>query len=182
MAELRNPRADRWDLDRGIRELALGPCFPRGITFADLDSETEINGRYLVIEGKRGGEPLRPGQWRACRARVRDGRTVLIIYGDPPYGVRQMAAFTGGPDPVRDGGCVPASLRDVLAFCAAWAAWAQAQPAPPARPSSFRGTAVARHIAARAAQPALLAVTRGARPHPSGAGASTRTAPPACPR
>lgn len=137
MAELRNPAADRWDLDKGIRELGLPPAFPRGISFADVDSETEIRGRFLVIEGKRLGEQLRAGQWRACRARVLDGRTVLLIYGDPPYDVRAMAHFHGGVDPVRTGRCVPATLPDVLGFCWQWAEWAIAQPPPQPRPCLF---------------------------------------------
>lgn len=137
MAELRNPLADRWDLDKGIREQGLHRPFPRGITFADQDSETEIRGQYLNLEGKREGEEMRAGQWRTNCARVRDGRTVLLIYGDPPYGIRQMCHFRGGPDPVRVGKCVPATLEHVLYFCTFWAAWADRQPWPVHRPSAF---------------------------------------------
>jgi hypothetical protein len=147
MGELRNPAADRWDLDRGIRERRLWAPFPRGITFADLDSETEIRGQYLDIEGKREGEELRPGQWKSSCARVRDGRTVLLIYGDPPHDIRQMAHFRGGVDPVRRGACIPATLEDVLLFCFLWARWADEQPYPEPRPSLFPGDAAMAKIA-----------------------------------
>ena len=121
MAELRNPTADRWDFDRGYRELRLGPCFPRGISHADVDSETEINGRWLVIEGKRAHERLQGGQLYTNRARVREGRTVLIVYGDPPYDVVAMQHFRWGADD----GIEPASLADVHRFCSEWARWAE---------------------------------------------------------
>lgn len=147
MGELRNPVADRWDLDKGIREQGLWSPFPRGITFADLDSETEIRGHYLVIEGKRDGEQMTGGQWKTNCARVRDGRTVLLIYGDPPHDVRRMAHFQGAPDPVRTGTCVPATLEDVLYFCCWWARWADKQPYPEPHPSPFPGDAVMSRIA-----------------------------------
>ncbi len=134
MSKLRNPTADRWDLDLGFEEWGLSPPFPRRISFADVDSETEINGHFLVIEGKREHERLAGGQLYTNRRRVLDGRTVLVIYGDPPYDVRYMQHFQR--DPKR--GIAPATLRDVQAFCWAWAVWAEVQEAPAARVSVFR--------------------------------------------
>ena len=148
MAELRNPIADRWDLDKGIREQQLWAPFPRGITFADLDNETEIHGQYLDIEGKREGQELSGGQWRSSCQRVRDGRTVLLIYGDPPYDIRQMFHFAGGVDPVRLGICVPATLGDVLMFCTLWALWADKQPWPEPKLSAFAATEPMKKVAA----------------------------------
>lgn len=121
MGELRNPTADRWDFDRGYREKGLGACFPRGITHADVDSETEINGRWLVIEGKREHERLSGGQLYANRVRVRQGRTVLIVYGNPPYDVIAMQNFRRMPNE----GIEPATLADVHRFCREWAQWAK---------------------------------------------------------
>ena len=124
MAELRNPTADRWDFDKGFRECGLAHCFPRNISFADVDSETEINGHFLCIEGKRDGEVLHGGQLYAMRARVRDGRTCLIVYGDPPYDVRKLQLFEH--DPLR--GIRAANLHAFHAVCRAWATWADQQP------------------------------------------------------
>jgi hypothetical protein len=157
MGELRNPLADRWDLDKGIREQGLWQPFPRRITFADLDSETEIHGQYLDIEGKREGQEMPYGQWKTYCERVRDGRTVLLIYGDPPYDVRQMFHFKGGADPVQRGTCIPATLQDVLWFCTLWARWADKQPYPEPRPSMFPADDVMAAVAAFHAQQAQQA-------------------------
>ncbi len=37
-------------------------CFPRGITFGDLDSFVEIGGRFLIIEWKLGAQTIPNGQ------------------------------------------------------------------------------------------------------------------------
>ena len=90
-----------------------------------------------MIEGKRDGQQMSGGQWKANCARVRDGRTVLLVYGTPPHDVRRMFCFRGGVDPVREGTCVAAQLEDVLLFCQIWAQWADRQPAPVRRESPF---------------------------------------------
>lgn len=129
MGELRNLVAERWDFDRGFREQGLGPCFTRRITFGDLDAETEVNDRFLCIEGKREDEPLSKGQYYTNAARVRNGRTVLIVHGDPPYDVRYVHRFrwklrgqAGYEDYLRSfkSDRVPATLADLHAFCSHW--------------------------------------------------------------
>lgn len=129
MGELRNPQADRWDLDRAFREAGISSPFPRGITFADVDSETEINGHFLVIEGKREHEKLSPGQSYTMAARARDGRTCLVIYGTPPVDVTAMQLW-GEPRQA-------ATLADVHDFVLEWAQWADAEPRPMPRPNRF---------------------------------------------
>ena len=86
------------------------------------------------------------GQWKTNCRRVRDGRTVLLIYGDPPYDVRQMAHFRGEADPVRTGACIPATLEHVLYFCVFWAHWADKQPWPEPHPSQFSADDAMRRI------------------------------------
>jgi hypothetical protein len=139
MAELRNATADRWDLDKGFREERLGPCFTRGISFGDLDAETECNDWFLCIEGKRENELLSAGQYYTNAARVRDGRTVLIIQGEPPYGVRYYLQFTAtmrGKAGFRrycetaNAERQAATLSDVHRFCREWQEWAEATPRP----------------------------------------------------
>lgn len=141
MAELRNPVADRWDFDKGFRETQLGACFPRHITFADVDTETEINGRFLVIEGKRPTETLSGGQLYANRMRVRDGRTVFVVYGQPPYEVEALQFFKFG---ALDGK-VAASLADLHDWCQAWATWADGLELPSQRRSPFVPPNVSAH-------------------------------------
>lgn len=125
MATLRNHFAARWDLDQAFEFSGLGNPFPRGITFGDIDAETEIGGRFLIIEGKREHEELSAGQAHTMDARAADGRTCLVIYGDPPGGVRAMRVW--GHERVA------ASIADVHLFVHAWAQWAERQPRPAPR-------------------------------------------------
>jgi hypothetical protein len=129
MSELRNPLAPRWDWDRFLKP--YGACFPRGISFGDLDGEIEIHRHFLVTEGKRMGESLSNGQRYAMDARVKDGRTVLIIYGNPPGEIMAMQHWAHGP--IRS-----ASWCDVWNFCKAWAQWADTEPPPAIRLCGFR--------------------------------------------
>jgi hypothetical protein len=105
--------------------------FPRGITHADQDSETEINGRFLCVEGKRTGERLERGQKYTMEARVRDGRTCLIVYGNPE--TLTITHLQHYPGPV-----VAADWQMFYEFERAWAAWAEQQPKPEDRTSAFR--------------------------------------------
>lgn len=81
MARLGNLFAVRWDWDTWLEP--FGAWAPRGITTADVDSETEQNGHYLVLEGKREKEEIKGGQKRAMDARVKSGRECIIVYGNP---------------------------------------------------------------------------------------------------
>lgn len=128
MAELRNNDGTRWDWDLGTRE--RGQCFPRGISWGDLDGEIEIHGHFLVVEGKRPQQSIVGGQKYAMDARVADGRVVYIVYGNPPVGIEAMQFY---PKPLR----VPATWETFWRACQEWATWAQAEPRPVARPSLF---------------------------------------------
>lgn len=133
MSELRNKAATVWDFDLGHRMNGLSNPFPRGITHADVDSETEISGQFFVIEAKRviNGRPekLSTGQILTNRERVRQGRTVLVVWGDPEtLRVDYMQLFSHGE-------IMPATWRDFHRFESDWAAWAERQWRPPARDS-----------------------------------------------
>lgn len=132
MAELRNGVATRWDWDKALRVNGFLNPFPRGITHADLDCEIEIHGRFLVVEGKRTGERLSSGQFYAMNARVRDGRTVLITYGDPDAGTLTHMEHWAVAD------SMPADWRDYYQFCKEWADWAESQSRDTTHPSPFR--------------------------------------------
>jgi hypothetical protein len=138
MGELRNPTAVRWDWDKMLREAKLCNPFPRGITFADVDSETEIGGNFLVIEGKRPAydgtpSPLSGEQLYTMRKRVADGRTCLVHWGIPPDDIRFMQHF----------GCErphPATIHDFFRFVKGWASWAEQHPRMPSGKSTFSCT------------------------------------------
>jgi hypothetical protein len=123
MARLRNQYAERWDPDAGIEDLKKEHPFYRkqtGISFADLDNETERGGHFLNIEYKRTGEELSTGQIYTNRARVYDGRTVLVVWGNPPYDVQYMARFHVNQPLIP----IPATFNDFLEFCRQWFLWA----------------------------------------------------------
>jgi hypothetical protein len=125
--ELRNPLASRWDFDRYNRERGWGSPFPDGISFADVDIEIEINSHFLVIEGKRPEDVLSKGQRRAMLARRNDGRTCIVVVGDPDTG-EVVAIQTFSPERT-----CPATLREVWQYCHDWANWARTQPRPSER-------------------------------------------------
>lgn len=131
MAILRNHIAARWDLDLAFKAAGLGTPFPRGITFGDVDAETEINGQYLVMEGKRAGEEPSAGQTYTMDARVRDGRTCIVVYGDPPTGIVAMRVWGGDKRPI--------TLQQFWAFIHAWAEWAETSQRPGSRINGFMG-------------------------------------------
>lgn len=139
MGELRNNDGTRWDWDRGTSP--LGPCFPRRITWGDLDGEVEIGGHFLVVEGKRSHQSVTGGQKYAMDARVRDGRTVYVVYGNPPLEIEAMQFW---PEPTR----VSATWETFWRACREWADWAMLEPAPEPSPSMFFPSFVARAVAA----------------------------------
>ena len=128
MAELRNNDGTRWDWDRGIKH--LGPCFPRRISFGDLDGEIEINGHFLVVEGKRSGQTIDGGQRYAMDARLRDGRVIYVVYGQPPTDIQTMQFW---PDIAR----VAATWETFHQACREWAEWAEAEARPDDRRALF---------------------------------------------
>lgn len=140
MSELGHPDAPRWDFDRYFREQHLGTPFSDGVTFADVDIEIERHGQWLVIEGKRTGDHLSTGQARAMEERVRQGRTCLIVWGDPEIGtVSEIGIYQEyfpGSDRVRLIR-LPATLEDVWQFCRSWWNYADAQPWPQTNRSPF---------------------------------------------
>ena len=122
-------RTGQWDWDKMLKP--FGAYFPRGISCADVDSETEIKGQFLVLEGKRTGESLQGGQLYTMNARLRDARTCFIVYGIPEldevthiqhwgYGLRQRG-----------------NAEDLHRLIKQWADWADTQPSREPRKSSF---------------------------------------------
>lgn len=128
MAALRNNDGTRWDWDLGIR--GLGPCFPRGISWGDVDGEIEINGHFLVVEGKRPQQAIVGGQKYTMDARVADGRVVFVVYGNPPTGIESMQFY---PQPQR----FAATWETFWKACSEWADWAQAEARPASRRALF---------------------------------------------
>jgi hypothetical protein len=58
-------------------------CFPRGISFGDLDSFVELDNRFLVIEWKLGDQQLGTGQHKALSRLARvPVFTVFVIWTD----------------------------------------------------------------------------------------------------
>jgi hypothetical protein len=132
VAKLRNPIATRWDWDKFLEP--YGPWAPRGISCADQDQETEINGHFLGMEGKRTGETLTVGQKRTSIARVLDNRTVFIVWGDPDEGtISRLEHFPNFKLVEED------NLWGVLhRWMKEWADWADKQEHPPQRLSNFK--------------------------------------------
>ena len=108
----------------------LGPCFPRRITWGDLDGEVEINHHFLVVEGKRPQQSVTGGQKYAMDARLADGRTIYVVYGNPPTEIMAMQFW---PDVQR----IPATWETFWRACREWADWASQEPKPAPRPSLF---------------------------------------------
>lgn len=131
MAPLRNRRYELWDWDTRLQAEGRGACFPRRITCANVDSETEINGHWLVLEGKRPGEGMPEGEIRTLDARVLDGRTVLVVVGDPDG---ELVAIQNWRT---KGELKPATWADLWDLLKQWADWAQTQPRPEPRESAF---------------------------------------------
>jgi hypothetical protein len=129
MSVLRNKAAIRWDFDEAFELSGLASPFPRGISFADVDSETEIHGRFLDIEGKRDGETLSAGQRYTMDAKVRDGRTCVVVRGIPPHDIHSIQIW---PGPVWS-----ANLSDFHRLVAKWAQWADQQSQPAAKEDPF---------------------------------------------
>lgn len=58
-------------------------CFPRGISFGDIDSFVEVNGRFLVIEWKVDDQEISTGQRIALTRLAREPNvTVWVIWTD----------------------------------------------------------------------------------------------------
>jgi len=58
-------------------------CFPRGISFGDIDSFVEVNGRFLIVEWKVGDQELSNGQRLALVRLAREPNvTVWVIWTD----------------------------------------------------------------------------------------------------
>jgi len=73
-------------------------CFPRGITFGDIDSFVEINGRFLVAEYKLTGQEIPTGQLIAYRALAALPQfTVWAIWTDEEGRITHAQDFRGGP-------------------------------------------------------------------------------------
>ena len=58
-------------------------CFPRSISFGDVDGLVEINGFFLMLEWKPAAAPLSRGQERLYEQLTKQKKwTVLIVAGD----------------------------------------------------------------------------------------------------
>jgi hypothetical protein len=139
MSKLRNNDGTRWDWDEGTAP--YGPCFPRRISWGDLDGEVEINGHFLVLEGKRSHQSVTGGQKYAMDARIADGRVVYVVYGDPPLDIRAIQFW---PDPRR----FPATWETFWLACREWARWAEQTPRPEPHRAVFFPTFVTQQVAA----------------------------------
>lgn len=111
-----------WDaFRRSIWDWAgLRPCFPRGIEPTDLDGFVEINGRFLVLEGKGPGVPLKEGQRKTFERLFRLNRTiegvftVIVIWGDAEAcRVDRLQFWPSAP--------IEADWAQFLAYVRAWA-------------------------------------------------------------
>lgn len=79
---IRNPDAYLAAALRRPTEL-LDECFPRGITFGDIDSMVEINRHFLFIEWKVGNQEIPTGQWVALHRLASQPRvTVWAVWTD----------------------------------------------------------------------------------------------------
>lgn len=128
MSELKNPRAARWDWDKILKP--FGIYFPRKISFGDVDGEVEIKGQFLVTEGKRDFETVKGGQLYAMNARVKDGRTVFIVYGCPETG--EIVRLQHWPNRAVSG-----DAKTLHQWVKKWSTWADKQPPATSRVSTF---------------------------------------------
>ena len=112
----------------------LDECFPGRIAMTDVDGLVEINGRFLFIEWKRGGD-VPAGQRIMFERLTRHPEfTILVILGDPrTMEVERYDVFRDG----RRKGWRECGLSELKRHVRTWAERAsRASPASPAsRPS-----------------------------------------------
>lgn len=128
MGEMLDTSLRRHDPDRMFREAELPSPFPRGISHADVDSLTEINGHLLVQEFKHEGEGLKLGQFYTLRAIRQMGHHSLVVWFDND-GPVEWHIFGPGTKGVRSGDYMdvraePVSLERYHDFEKRWAEWA----------------------------------------------------------
>lgn len=103
-----------WDWQR------LAPCFPRGILPTDIDGFVELNDRFLLIEGKKTGVPLKEGQRKTFERLFRLNRmvegvfTIIVIWGNAKAGrVDRLQFWPSDP--------IDADWPQFMAYVQAWA-------------------------------------------------------------
>ena len=75
----------------------LDECFPGRIAMTDVDGLVEINGRFLFIEWKRGGDVPAGQRIMFERLTKHPEFTILVILGDPgTMTVERYDVFQGG--------------------------------------------------------------------------------------
>lgn len=98
-------------------------CFPRNISFGDVDAEVEINGHFLQLEWKTyigsppGGQLIKFHHYTR-----RPGFNVIVVCGDAEtMKIEAFQIWDNG-----DGGAwTAASFHDLKSLVARWANWAQ---------------------------------------------------------
>lgn len=79
---IRNPQAFLADALRRRTE-RFNHCFPRGISFGDVDSIVEIGGKFLLVEYKNGDQEVPTGQRKLLERLSRiAGFTVFVLWLD----------------------------------------------------------------------------------------------------
>jgi len=79
---------------------AFADCFPRRISFGDVDAIVELNGHFLMMEWKSYAGDIPRGQGMMYRRLVRQKNwTVLIVAGDAETMViDSLAAYWHNPE------------------------------------------------------------------------------------
>lgn len=102
----------------------LDDCFGNtGIRISDLDGVVERNDWKLCIEGKGPNVEIKNGQWRLFRSLVKDGWTIIVVWGNANEPERMMVWY---PRKERPEATKEASLEDIKDLVRRWFNWANA--------------------------------------------------------
>lgn len=101
-------------------------CFPRRITFGDIDSIVELGGNFLVLEWKLTGQVVETGQEVLFRRLVDAGFTVVVVWTTTDGDVVAWAPVERGVK-LRE---VAGGERELTEAIAGWASDADASPRP----------------------------------------------------
>lgn len=100
-------------------------CFPRQISFSDVDGIVEINGNGLLLEWKPSQEITTGQRIMYTRLTRTCPLMVIVVAGDAQtMVVSARCVFREG----RQGKWKQASLDDVKRLFSGWARWAERQP------------------------------------------------------
>jgi hypothetical protein len=105
VGEIRNPEKYLEAAQRRRTE-RFNHCFPRGISFGDIDSFVEVNKRFLILEWKVDSQELATGQRLALtRLAAQPNTTVWVIWTDEAGAIthgRDMGALVSRRGPVTE--------------------------------------------------------------------------------